>query len=65
MSINSKENYYVAKCNTKINSTCKFAEEEYLKWNGKCCYGRDDGIYCTAKFNKVEVNKEQSEWIKK
>lgn len=61
MSIDLNENYYIAKCNTKINSTCKFSEEYFNNWNKKCCYGRDGGIYCTAKFNKVDVNKEQSE----
>ena len=47
---------YVAKCDNKINSICKFSEDEFKDWNGKCCYGKDGGVYCTAKFKEIEEN---------
>lgn len=47
---------YVAKCDNKINSICKFSENEFKDWNGKCCYGKDGGVYCTAKFKLIEKN---------
>lgn len=49
--------YYVAKCDNKINSICKFSEDEFKDWNGKCAYGKDGGVYCTAKFKLVDENK--------
>ena len=57
MMIDSRESYYIAKCDNKVNSTCKFSEDEFKDWNGKCCYGKDGGIYCTSEF-KQEVEEE-------
>lgn len=58
MKINSNENYYIARCNNKINSTCKFTEEYFENWNGKCCYGKDGNIYCTANW-ELKINDEE------
>lgn len=53
------ENYYIARCNNKVNSTCRLSKEEYKEWNGKCTYGKDGGVYCTAKW-KLELNNENN-----
>lgn len=45
---------YIAKCDSG-HGTCKFSEEEYFKWNGKCPYGKDNNIYCTARDRKSVV----------
>lgn len=53
------ENYYIARCDNKVNSLCKLSKEEFKDWNGKCTYGKDGGVYCTAKWRLriVEDNK--------
>ena len=59
MMIDSRESYYIAKCDNKVNSTCKFSEGEYKDWNGKCCYGKDGGIYCTSNFELIRATVEE------
>ena len=59
MMIDSRESYYIAKWDNKVNSTCKFSEWEYKDWNGKCCYGKDGGIYCTSNFELIRATVEE------
>ena len=59
MSIDLNEKYYVAKCDNKINSICKMSEEEYFKWNDKCPYGKDGGVYCTSNFKLIRATVEE------
>ena len=54
---------YVAKCDNKINSICKFSEDEFKDWNGKCCYGKDGGVYCTAKFKEIEEKNDNKDML--
>ena len=53
------ENKYIAKCDNKVNSTCKFSEDEFKAWNGKCCYRKDGGIYCTSNFELIRATVEE------
>lgn len=49
-------NYYVVECNNG-QGTCKMREKAYIDWDGKCVYGKNRGMYCTANFELVEIFK--------